>query len=110
MALIRSCGPDWLDAKLTAGEVLMIDGAMGTSIQALGLVEAGIGGFVIGYGLAHLFNWLVRRAFPRICGRYEHDATTLYVSPGTGTWGPTLRLGSRGEITCIDLVTPESRA
>lgn len=54
------------------------------------------------------FNFLVRRVFPRISGRYElprsdGGRTRLYVSPGTGTWGPLLRLGSRNEITLIHL-------
>ncbi len=49
------------------------------------------------------FNLLVRRIFPRILGRYEIGALTLYVSPGTGTWGPVLRLGSRSEIGIITL-------
>ncbi|MGA0839537.1 MAG: metallophosphoesterase [Pseudomonadales bacterium] len=50
------------------------------------------------------FHWLVRRVFPRICGIYRVDSLTLHVSPGTGTWGPVLRLGSRCEITRITLV------
>ena len=45
------------------------------------------------------FNWLVKRVFPRIQGVYRTGATTLHVSPGTGTWGPILRLGSRNEIS-----------
>lgn len=45
------------------------------------------------------FNYAVKRQFPRIRGRYDQGSTTLYVSPGTGTWGPTLRLGSNSEIT-----------
>ena len=49
------------------------------------------------------FDWLVRRFFPRIQGRYDMGTTTLYVSPGTGTWGPIMRLGSRNEITILDL-------
>ena len=49
------------------------------------------------------FNLLVKRIFPRICGLYEVDALKLYVSPGTGTWGPVLRLGSRCEISMIEL-------
>ena len=49
------------------------------------------------------FHWLVKRYFPRIAGRYEAGATVLYVSPGTGTWGPTMRLGSSNEITVFDL-------
>jgi predicted MPP superfamily phosphohydrolase len=50
------------------------------------------------------FNFIVKRVFPRIAGRYEIDGMTLYVSPGTGTWGPILRLGSRSEVSVITLV------
>jgi len=49
------------------------------------------------------FNHIVRRVFPRICGLYRIDDLHLYVSPGTGTWGPILRLGSRCEIGIIHL-------
>ena len=49
------------------------------------------------------FNFLVRRVFPRIRGLYEVDGMQLYVSPGTGTWGPILRLGSRSEISLFTL-------
>lgn len=49
------------------------------------------------------FNFIVRRVFPRIRGLYEVDGMTLYVSPGTGTWGPILRLGSRSEISVFNL-------
>ncbi|MEE4300160.1 MAG: metallophosphoesterase [Pseudomonadales bacterium] len=49
------------------------------------------------------FGYLVRRFFPRIQGLYQVEATRLYVSPGTGTWGPVMRLGTSNEITCIDL-------
>ena len=49
------------------------------------------------------FNFIVRRIFPRIRGLYEVDGMFLYVSPGTGTWGPILRLGSRSEITLFTL-------
>jgi len=49
------------------------------------------------------FNFVVRRVFPRIQGRYDVDGMLLYVSPGTGTWGPVLRLGSRSEISLITL-------
>jgi predicted MPP superfamily phosphohydrolase len=49
------------------------------------------------------FNFLVRRIFPHIKGLYHIDGMNLYVSPGTGTWGPILRLGSRCEISMIAL-------
>lgn len=50
------------------------------------------------------FNYVVRRVFPRIHGLYRHGDMHLYVSPGTGTWGPVLRLGSQCEVTRIRLV------
>ena len=57
------------------------------------------------------FNWVVKRFFPRIAGRYDIDGMLLYVSPGTGTWGPTMRLGSVNEITVFELSpSPEARA
>ncbi|MDA8023687.1 MAG: metallophosphoesterase [Gammaproteobacteria bacterium] len=50
------------------------------------------------------FNFLVKRQFRRINGLYKNGGAHLYVSPGTGTWGPLMRLGSRNEITCIDIL------
>ena len=54
------------------------------------------------------FNFIVKRVFPRIHGSYDVDGMHLYVSPGTGTWGPILRLGSRSEVTMITLVDNQS--
>ena len=54
------------------------------------------------------FNLLVKRQFRRINGLYSEGGVHLYVSPGTGTWGPLMRLGSLNEITCID-VRPAAR-
>ena len=50
------------------------------------------------------FNFLVKRVYPRIRGLYELNGSRLYVSPGTGTWGPILRIGSRSEITLLEFV------
>ncbi|MCC7552011.1 MAG: metallophosphoesterase [Methanobacterium sp.] len=49
------------------------------------------------------FNFLVKLIFPYISGLYEYQETRLYVSQGTGTWGPPMRLGSRCEMTLIKL-------
>ena len=49
------------------------------------------------------FNFLVRRVFPRIVGMHTLARTQLYVSPGTGTWGPVMRLGTRSEITVFNV-------
>jgi predicted MPP superfamily phosphohydrolase len=50
------------------------------------------------------FNFLVKHIYPRMRGLHELNGSRLYVSPGTGTWGPVLRIGSRSEITLIEFV------
>lgn len=45
------------------------------------------------------FDLAVKRVFEYTKGLYQHNNTFLYVNEGTGTWGPTLRLGTRSEIT-----------
>ena len=50
------------------------------------------------------FNFLVKRIYPRMRGLHELNGSRLYVSPGTGTWGPVLRIGSRSEITLLEFV------
>ena len=52
------------------------------------------------------FDRIVKRHFPRIAGRFDVEGMVLYVSPGTGTWGPTMRLGSSNEITVFELSPP----
>ena len=49
------------------------------------------------------FNLVVRRVFEQSVGLFRHGMTQLYVSPGTGTWGPVMRLGSRGEVTLFEV-------
>ena len=50
------------------------------------------------------WNFLVRLQQPYNVGLFDHEGTKLYVSPGTGYWGPPMRLGTRSEITCLELV------
>ena len=54
------------------------------------------------------FHWIVKRHFPRIAGRFDIGGMVLYVSPGTGTWGPTMRLGSSNEITVLEVSPSEA--
>jgi len=54
------------------------------------------------------FSLLSRIFFPRVTGLYDYNGTYMYVSPGTGTWGPPLRFGSRNEITVINLIKNEN--
>jgi uncharacterized protein len=49
------------------------------------------------------FNLLIRFFQPIVAGLHRVGRTWLYVSRGTGYWGPPSRLGVRGEITLITL-------
>lgn len=70
--------------------------------------EAGVDVQLSGHthnGQMYPINYLVKLMFPYITGLYEYQGTHLYVSQGTGTWGPPMRLRSRCEITLIELKT-----
>lgn len=54
------------------------------------------------------FGAFTRLVYPYTCGRHEvGDGSTLYVSPGTGTWGPPMRLLHPPEVTLIRIVPRE---
>lgn len=50
------------------------------------------------------FNLVVNRVFDKAVGLFREGRTRLYVSPGTGTWGPVMRLGTRGEIAHFEVL------
>jgi predicted MPP superfamily phosphohydrolase len=66
-------------------------------------VDLQISGHVHG-GQLFPFNWLARLDQPLIAGLYRVANTWVYVSTGTGYWGPPMRVGSRSELTRIELV------
>jgi hypothetical protein len=47
--------------------------------------------------------YMVRLQQPYVAGLFKHGDTHLYVSSGTGYWGPPMRLGTTPEITRITL-------
>ena len=49
-------------------------------------------------------GWLSRLFDPHVAGLARFGATWLYVSEGTGFWGPPMRVGTTQEITAITLV------
>lgn len=49
------------------------------------------------------FGFLVKRQYPNMAGLFTQEGRSLFVSTGTGTWGPIFRLGTRSELTVIDL-------
>jgi len=53
------------------------------------------------------FNFAVAPLYPAIAGRLNLDRGLLYVSRGSGTWGPPVRFLSPPEVTIIDLIAAE---
>ena len=49
------------------------------------------------------FNLIVKLKFKYIYGLYQNKKSRLYVSSGSGCWGPKLRIGSSNEIININL-------
>jgi len=49
------------------------------------------------------FNYIVRLFQPFVAGLHRLEQMWLYVSRGTGYWGPPLRLGAPAEITLLQL-------
>ena len=49
-------------------------------------------------------GWLIRLFEPLAAGLGRFGATWLYVSEGTGYWGPPIRVGTTQEITLLELV------
>jgi len=51
------------------------------------------------------FTYLSALTYPLNAGRFDRaDGSILYVSRGTGTWGPPIRFLSPPEVTVIELV------
>jgi predicted MPP superfamily phosphohydrolase len=51
------------------------------------------------------FNWIARLDQPIVAGLRLIDRTWVYVSTGTGYWGPPMRVGPGAELTRIELVS-----
>jgi predicted MPP superfamily phosphohydrolase len=49
------------------------------------------------------FSLLVHMAQPYVSGLFRRGGTQIYVSEGTGFWGPPMRLGTTPEITLVTL-------
>jgi predicted MPP superfamily phosphohydrolase len=77
-----------------------------TPWQAETAAKAGVGLMLSGHthgGQIWPFDYLVRKQYPLLEGRYDVDGMTVIVCRGTGTWGPRMRLWSPGEILHVTL-------
>jgi predicted MPP superfamily phosphohydrolase len=50
------------------------------------------------------WNFVVKWRYAQTQGLYTSENRSIYVSSGTGTWGPPMRLGTKSEITVIRLM------
>jgi uncharacterized protein len=50
------------------------------------------------------WGWLARLWDPKVAGLARFGSTWLYVSQGTGYWGPPLRVGTSCEIAALELM------
>lgn len=50
------------------------------------------------------WTWFVRLVQPYVAGLFRRGSTYIYVSRGTGFWGPPLRIGAPSEIAVLELV------
>lgn len=68
--------------------------AMGVGLQLSGHTHGG-----------QIFPWgyLVRLDQPYVAGLNRHGESQIYVSRGTGYWGPPMRVGAPSEITLLEL-------
>lgn len=74
--------------------------------QAFEAAELGVDLQLSGHthaGQIRPFDWLVRLEQPFLVGLHRLGGTSLYVSPGTGFWGPPMRVGTTAEITELRL-------
>ena len=49
------------------------------------------------------WTWLAKRVHPVLVGIARVGKMWIYVSPGTGSWGPPIRLGTSTEVTLLTL-------
>ncbi|WP_069170060.1 metallophosphoesterase [Streptomyces griseus] len=54
------------------------------------------------------FTQLATLAEPHVAGLSRYRDTLLYVTRGTGFWGPPVRLGADPDITVVELVSPHA--
>ncbi len=55
------------------------------------------------------WNLLATLGQPYLKGLHDHNGTWVYVSKGTGYWGPPVRVGARSEITVLTLTKEKGK-
>ncbi len=72
--------------------------------SSVGLFDIQLSGHTHG-GQIFPFGYVTRITFPRLAGLYPLEkGSVLYVSRGTGTWGPPIRFLTPPEVTVIEII------
>ncbi|MCA9615172.1 MAG: metallophosphoesterase [Sandaracinus sp.] len=88
---LATCPPERTKVLLAHQPITVFDAATaGVDLQISGHTHG---------GQIFPFNYLVHLQQPYVAGLHRHGDTALYVSTGTGYWGPPMRLGVPAEIT-----------
>jgi predicted MPP superfamily phosphohydrolase len=102
----RSGGPDLARALETRPEgmptILLSHQPIGFQEAAAAGVHLQLSGHTHG-GQIFPFGFLVSLRYPFVAGLYQLGESYLYVSRGTGFWGPPMRLAAPSEITALEL-------
>ena len=91
-----------LEGAPPAATILLSHAPVGAEFAA----AHGVGLLLCGHthgGQVWPFNYLVGLRYPLLDGRYTVGGMTVIVSRGAGTWGPRMRLWSRGSIVRVTL-------
>jgi predicted MPP superfamily phosphohydrolase len=67
-------------------------------------INLGLSGHLHG-GQIFPFNYVVSLFQKYMAGLYKEDESYLYITTGTGTWGPRMRLGSKSEMVLVKIRT-----
>ncbi len=91
-----------LGAPDGAPQILLAHQPMSIHAAAQAGVDVQLSGHTHG-GQFFPWNLVVYMVQPYVSGLSRHENTQIYVSRGTGYWGPPLRVGAPSEITVITL-------
>lgn len=100
----QSLWPDPLPEQRKDNQfVLLLKHRPDVQDESLGRFDLQLSGHTHG-GQIFPFNFVIKMIYKYDRGFFElHDGSRLYVSRGTGTWGPPMRLASPPEVTLITL-------
>jgi predicted MPP superfamily phosphohydrolase len=91
-----------LGAPEGVAQILLAHQPMSIHAAAQAGVDVQLSGHTHG-GQFFPWNLVVYMVQPYVSGLSRHENTQIYVSRGTGYWGPPLRVGAPSEITVITL-------